>query len=72
MVNLFVIYQKFCHRKESDKLTGSDSRNIGTQKPEPVVNILVTPVDLVDVVDDAAALCGKSGDQQCYTGPDIW
>ena len=72
MLNLFAVYQKFCQRKESDNLTGSYPRDIGAQKPEPMVNILVTPVDLVDVVDDASTLCGKSSDQQCDSGPDIW
>ena len=72
MLNLFAVYQKFCQRKESDNLTGSYPRDIGTQKPEPVVNILITPVDLVDIVNDASSLSGKSSDQQCYTGPDIW
>jgi hypothetical protein len=44
---------------------------LGAQLTQPVVNILVSPVDLFDILDNTPAFRAKGGNQQGYAGPDI-
>jgi hypothetical protein len=39
--------------------------------PEAVVDALVPPVDLTDVVDDALSIGGEGGQQHGHAGPNI-
>lgn len=63
-----------CNRKQGQAGTpgtGLFSCDIGTQSLQPLVDVLVAAVNLVDVLDDAGAFSAQSRDKQSHTGTDV-
>ncbi len=56
----------FCRKA---KLMAGDPRSDALQ---PLINPLVSAVDLVNIVDNAGAIGREGGDQQSDSGPNIW
>ena len=46
-------------------------QRIAAQAAEPLVDLLVAAVDLLDIVDGASAFGGKGGDEERHARPDI-
>lgn len=47
------------------------SSNFGSQHTQAFVDVLVTTVNLFDVVNATLSIGGKSGDEQRHTGTDV-
>ena len=48
-----------------------DPFDIGAELAEPCVQVLVTPLDLANVVDDAFALGDEGGNDQGHAGANV-